>query len=79
MQAQMCKCTRTSQKNWKNFPKKVFGWGGEGIRFFFLYFAAAAEYLKKKKSTVASQLPFQTFGPEQLLQRIVKCNRHVGM
>ena len=29
--------------NWKNFPKKVFGWGGEGIRFFFLYFAAAAE------------------------------------
>ena len=31
------------KKNWKNFPKKVFGWGGEGIRFFFLYFAAAAE------------------------------------
>lgn len=28
---------------------------------------------------MASQLPFQTFVPEELLQRIVKCNRHVGM
>ena len=50
----MCKhkCVNVQEllkKNWKNFPKKVFGWGGEGIRFFFLYFAAAAEYLKKKK------------------------------
>lgn len=32
---------------------------------FFFYFAAAAEYVKKKKKdTLASQLPFQTFGPE---------------
>ena len=54
---------------------------GEGrvLDFSFCILQLQQNTLKKKKGTVASQLPFQTFGPEQLLQRIVKCNRHVGM
>ena len=68
-----------SKKTGRIFPKRYLAGEGRVLDFSFCILQLQQNTLKKKKGTVASQLPFQTFGPEQLLQRIVKCNRHVGM
>lgn len=69
------------KKTGRIFPKRYLVGEGRVLDFSFCILQLQQNNLKKKKKkgTVASQLPFQTFGPEQLLQRIVKCNRRVGM